>query len=91
MNSTAGLEAGAMGRPAYFLRGPGMVWLGSLSPLNALVVSSPDELTARVEPLLQDPVRWRAAADEAGSLCRSYLGAPDTTVAVMEAAIRAVL
>lgn len=88
MNSTAGLEAGAMGRPPFFFRDPNMVWLGSLAPLENLIVSSMEETAEKIRPLLESSGAWSAAAAQARSLCREYLGDPEHTVENLQACIR---
>ena len=74
MNSTAGVEAGALGQPVVFFCSPEMVWLNSMAPLKALFVRSPDELVLRVSQLLNDPGFYQTYTDRSVYLCFRHLG-----------------
>ena len=86
MNSTSGVEAGAMGRPVIFLWSPEMVWLNAMASLKALFVRSPDELVLRVGRLLNDPDFYQTYTDISMHLCSRHLGlhknAVDTLVSI---------
>lgn len=91
MNSTAGLQGGATGRPVIFLRGEGLVWLGSLEAVAELVVHSPEELFSRVSKLLEDPGYFAFYAQQSAALCRAYLGFPGVAPARIESFIQKIL
>jgi hypothetical protein len=76
MNSTAGVEAGAMGRPVIFMWSPEIMWFNSMTQLKELFVCSPQELASRVNLLLSDEEFYKSYADKCVSLCRTYLGFP---------------
>lgn len=80
MNSTAGVEAGAMGRLVIFLWSPQIVWLNSMAPLKAFFVRSPDELVLRVSQLLNDPGFYQTYTDRSVHLCCRHLGLHENVV-----------
>jgi|GEM_PF-5698283 len=74
MNSTSGVEAGAMGRPVIFIWSLEMVWLNAMAALKELFVRSPDELVLRVDRLLKDPDFYQTYTELSMHLCSHHLG-----------------
>ncbi len=77
MNSTAGLETGAMGRPIVFMWSPDMVWLNSMAPLKELFVRSKEELVLRLKCLLNQLDFYQQYKDKCVNLSANNLGFPN--------------
>jgi len=77
MNSTAGLETGAMGRPIVFMWSPDMVWLNSMAPLKELFVRSKEELVLRLKCLLNQLDFYQEYKDKCVNLSANNLGFPN--------------